>query len=69
MDDSRMKKIDAPTFVKMVEEDLVMFQNTINNGKYDNRNPHEWFKLLNDWVEYGFSRRATEEWEDFHEEA
>ena len=60
-----MKKIDVETFIEMLHEDLVEFEENVNSGTFQNRNPHEWFKLLNDWVGYGFSRRATEEWEEF----
>lgn len=61
-----MKKIDAQTFIEMVQEDLAAFEESVSS--YQNRNAHEWFKLLNDWVEYGFSRRATDEWQDYEEE-
>jgi hypothetical protein len=60
-----MKKIDVETFIEMLQEDLVEFEENVHSGTFQNRNAHEWFKLLNDWVEYGFSRRATEEWEEF----
>lgn len=58
-----MKKIDAHEFVEMIQEDLAHFEESVSG--YMNRNSQEWWKLLNDFVEYGFSRRATEEWEEF----
>ena len=63
---NRMKKIDAHEFVEMLQEDLTHFEESVST--YMNRNSREWWKLLNDWVEYGFSRRATEEWEEYEEE-
>lgn len=61
-----MKKIDIQTFIEMFQEDLADFEDNVNGGIYENRNAHEWFKLLNDWVEYGFQRRATDEWDEYH---
>lgn len=60
-----MKKMDVQTFLEILQEDLVDFEENVNNGTYQDRNPHEWFKLLNDWVEYGFNRRATDEWDEY----
>ena len=60
-----MKKIDVQTFLEMLQEDLIGFEESVNEGTYQNRNSHEWFKLLSDWVDYGFSRRATAEWDDY----
>jgi hypothetical protein len=61
-----MKKIDVETFIEMLQEDMLDFQENVNGGIYENRNAHEWFKLLNDWIEYGFNRRATDEWDEYH---
>jgi hypothetical protein len=61
-----MKKIDIQTFLENFQEDLADFEENVNNGVYENRNAHEWFKLLNDWIEYGFNRRATDEWDEYH---
>lgn len=63
-----MKKINVATFVSLLKEDLRQFKDSIDSGIYQDRNSHEWFKLLNDWVEYGFSRRATEEWSEYSDD-
>lgn len=63
---NRMKKINVHEFVQMLQSDMTVFEENV--AGYMNRNSHEWWKLLNDWVEYGFSRRATEEWEDYEED-
>jgi hypothetical protein len=60
-----MKKIDVESFLEMIQEDLLEFEENVNSGTFHNRNAHEWFKLLNDWVEYGFNRRAVDEWQEF----